>query len=234
MHYRELNASLRTIAASGCNSLKLANVCGQRFIASDLPSGVGIEIAGTPGNDLAAFMDGARIVVHGNVQDGCGNTMNSGEIVVHGRAGDIVGMSMRGGSIYIRDDIGYRGAIHMKEYEDRKPMLVVGGTAQDFFGEYMAGGISVLLGLTGIPHMARFIGTGMHGGVIYIRGTVETHQLGAEVAILEPAADDMATIKKAVSGYAGHFGKSAKEIMSAKFIKLAPVSSRPYGALYTY
>ena len=40
-------------------------------------------------------MDGPRIVVHGNAQDGCGNTMNGGEIVVHGRAGDITALSAR-------------------------------------------------------------------------------------------------------------------------------------------
>jgi hypothetical protein len=26
----------------------------------------------------------------------------------------------------------------MKEFQDRKPVLVIGGTAQDFFGEYMS------------------------------------------------------------------------------------------------
>lgn len=234
MYYRDLNTLLRCTAAEGIKKVKLSNVCGQRYIASDLSCGLEIEINGTPGNDLGAFMDGSHLLVHGNAQDGCGNTMNSGEIVVHGRAGDIVGMSMRGGSIFIRDDIGYRGAIHMKEYHDRKPMLVVGGTAQDFFGEYMAGGISVLLGLTGRPHNARFIGTGMHGGVIYIRGKVETDQLGAEVAILQPNEADMATINKAVAAYVQHFGGSARDILATPFIKLAPVSSRPYGALYTY
>ena len=48
---------------------------------------------------------------------------------------------------YLRDDVGYRAGIHMKEYGDKKPVLVIGGTAQDFFGEYMAGGIVILLGL---------------------------------------------------------------------------------------
>ncbi len=40
------------------------------------------------------------------------------------------------------------------------------------------------LGLTlkeGEQHKARFIGTGMHGGVIYIRGDIDDHQLGKEV-----------------------------------------------------
>ena len=60
--------------------------------------------------------------------------------IIHGGAGDIVGHSMRGGEIYIRNNVGYRCGIHMKEYLDQKPMIVVGGTAQDYLGEYMAGG----------------------------------------------------------------------------------------------
>lgn len=234
IYYRDLNASLRDLVSEGITRIKLQNVCGQRYLATDLPGPIDMEIEGTPGNDLGAFMDGPRIVVRGNVQEGCGNTMNDGEIVVHGRAGDILGMSMRGGSIFVRDNCGYRGAIHMKEYGDKKPTLVIGGTAQDFFGEYMAGGVAILLGLTGIPHQARFIGTGMHGGVIYIRGKVEQYQLGREVGILEPTADDLGVIEKAVSKYAEYFDASADEILSAPFIKLSPVSSRPYGRLYTY
>ena len=37
---------------------------------------------GTPGNDLGSFMDGPKITVRGNAQDGCGNTMNNGIIVI--------------------------------------------------------------------------------------------------------------------------------------------------------
>ena len=43
--------------------------------------------AGIPGNDLGAFMNGPRITVHGNAQDGCGNTMNEGELVIMGGLG---------------------------------------------------------------------------------------------------------------------------------------------------
>ena len=55
---------------------------------------------------------------------------------------------------------GYRTALHMKEYEDKRPMVVIGGSSQDFLGEYMAGGIVILLGLGEIPHSGNFIGHG--------------------------------------------------------------------------
>jgi glutamate synthase domain-containing protein 3 len=237
MPYQQLNARLRQLVADGNTRIELHNVCGQRYIGTDLDGAVDIEIFGTPGNDLGAFMDGARITVHGNAQDGCGNTMNRGEIIVHGHAGDIASLSARGGSIFIRDDAGYRAGIHMKGYQDKRPVLVIGGTTQDFVGEYMAGGVLVLLGLTlkeGEQHQARFIGTGMHGGVIYLRGDVSDFQLGKEVGRAEPDEADGKLLEQLVGRYAGYFGLNAGEIMNQPFVKLFPRWLRPYGRLYTY
>ena len=237
IYYRELNASLREAASNGARKIELYNVYGQRYIGTDLYKPVELEIFGTPGNDLGAFMNGPRIIVHGNAQDGCGNTMNSGEIIVHGHAGDIVGLSARGGKIFVREDVGYRAGIHMKEYQDKKPVLVIGGTAQDFLGEYMAGGILILLGLNlgeGEYHRARFIGTGMHGGVIYLRGDVEDYQLGKEVGVVELEEDDHQVLCQFVGEFAAHFGYDAEEILKDKFVKLFPRWLRPYGRLYAY
>ncbi len=235
--YKELNARLREVTSDGTRRIELCNVYGQRYIGTDLDKPVEIEIFGTPGNDLGAFMDGPRIIVHGNAQDGCGNTMNSGEIIIHGHAGDIIGLSARGGRIFVREDVGYRAGIHMKEYQDRKPALVIGGTAQDFLGEYMAGGILILLGLDlaeGERHKANFIGTGMHGGVIYLRGSVDDFQLGREVGVAELEEHDHQILRKFVSEFAAHFDYDAEEILKHKFTKLSPLWLRPYGRLYAY
>ena len=237
VYYRELNTRLRDIVTNGNRKIELRNVHGQRYIGTNLNKPVDIEIFGTPGNDLGAFMNGPRIIVHGNAQDGCGNTMNDGEIVIHGHAGDIIGLSARGGKIFVREDVGYRAGIHMKEYRERKPALVIGGTAQDFVGEYMAGGVLILLGLNlkeGENHKANFIGTGMHGGVIYLRGSVEEYQLGKEVGVADLEDDDRKVLKKLVGEFAAHFGYDTDEILKHKFIKLSPRWLRPYGRLYAY
>ena len=234
--YRELNATLRQTAKDN-DRIELYNVCGQRYVGTNLNRKIEINVIGTPGNDLGAFMDGPKINIYGNAQDGCGNTMNSGEIVIHGHAGDIIGLSARGGKIFVRDDVGYRAGIHMKEYGDKKPVLVIGGTAQSFLGEYMAGGVLVLLGLTlkeGEPHKASFIGTGMHGGVIFLKGSVENHQLGKEVVIAELNEADHRILKKHVNEYSAHFGFNADDILKHKFIKFCPTVLRPYGRLYAY
>lgn len=90
MGTRELNDLLREMMLSGYERVVLRNVCGQRYIGTRLYSPqrrvMTIEIYGTPGNDLGAFLFGHRILVHSNAQDGVGNTMESGEIVINGRA----------------------------------------------------------------------------------------------------------------------------------------------------
>jgi glutamate synthase domain-containing protein 3 len=237
VYYRDLNTRLRDVTANGTRKITLRNIYGQRYIGTDLNGPIEIEIFGTPGNDLGAFMNGPKITVHGNAQDGCGNTMNDGEIIVHGHAGDTVGLSARGGKIFVREDVGYRAGIHMKEYKDKISTIVIGGTAQDFIGEYMAGGILILLGMNlgqGKSHKAKFIGTGMHGGVIYIRGNVEEYQLGKEVGVTELDKADIKVLRKLTGEFAGHFGYDAEEILKEDFIKLYPRSLRPYGRLYAY
>ncbi len=142
-----------------------------------------------------------------------------------------------GGKIFVREDVGYRAGIHMKEYQDKKPMVVIGGTAQDFLGEYMAGGVLILLGLNlkeGEYHKANFIGTGMHGGVIYLRGNVQDFQLGKEVGIAELEGKDNLILMELVGEFASHFGYDAEEILKRKFTKLFPLYLRPYGRLYAY
>ena len=234
VYYRDLNSLLRSLDGNGIKKVEICNVYGQRYIGTDLNGQLDINIYGTPGNDLGAFMKGANITVHGNVQDGCGNTMDHGQIVVHGRAGDLVGHSMRGGKIFIRDDAGYRVGIHMKEYFDKRPAIVIGGTAQDFLGEYMAGGVLVVLGLNMKEkvHNARFVGTGMHGGAMYIRG--EVRHLGEEVAVTELTEEDHKLLKGLVEEFCGYYMLDSEKILESKFNKLIPVSSRPYGNLYAY
>ena len=140
LHYRDLNHRVREAAAAGETDLILDNVNGQRYIGAALDGGLRLTINGVPGNDLAVFMDGAEITVNGNAQDATANSMNRGAVIVRGNAGDIVGYAMRGGKIYVKGNVGYRVGIHMKSYGQQFPVIIFGGCARDFLGEYMAGG----------------------------------------------------------------------------------------------
>jgi len=238
LYYRDLNRLIRQAVRHGAEEIVLDNVNGQRYIGDGLSAQTRVIINGVPGNDLAAFMNGLTIEVNANCQDATGNTMNSGKIVVRGNAGDVVAHSMRGGRIFIKGDAGYRVGIHMKEYMDQKPIIVIGGSVGDFFGEYMAGGILVLLGLNqsedGLKY-GDYLGTGMHGGRIYIRADkLDQRRLGAEVRIFETDESDRAFLDGVLKEFAADMALDFKSIMSRGFLKLLPVSKSPYGNLYTH
>ena len=235
LYYRDLNRILRAICSAGAKKAEICGVCGQRYIGTDLDSTLQIGIYGTPGNDLGAFMNGPRLIVHGNAQDACGNTMNDGLIVVYGCAGDLTGHSMRGGKIFARDGVGYRVGIHMKEYQNKKPTMVIGGVAQDFLAEYMAGGVLLVLGLglqDGQQCVARFVGTGMHGGVMYTRG--EIFKLSEGVKVSKAGKRDMRVIEGLVREFCGYFGNEYADVMGKQFYRITPLSKRPYEKLYSY
>ncbi len=237
MAFRDLNTLLNQAVGQGAKHITVRNVNGQRYIGTNLNAQVTIDLHGTPGNDLGAFMSGPSLIIHGNGQDGVGNTMNGGEIVIHGHTGDALGLAARGGTILVRDSAGYRAGIHMKEYEGKGPTVVVGGGAQDFLGEYMAGGTLIVLGLMtrgSAWSRARFVGTGMHGGAIFLRGPIESHQLGKEVGVAAPDDRDFCIIREAIGRYSAQFGTNADQILDADFVKLFPLYLRPYGRLYAY
>jgi len=240
LHYRELNESLRAALVEGASDITVKGVRGQRYICAgfktDRPATVTIE--GVPGNDLAAFMNAPLTIrVRGNAQDGVANTMNEGKIIIEGDAGDVLGYSMRGGKLFIRGNAGYRVGIHVKAYMGRAATVVVGGCAQDFFGEYMAGGAMAILGLDrekDRPIIGNFCATGMHGGKIFIREHIDPRILGKEVSIFELADEDWAELKSLLDEFAADFGEDLFALEREEFIKLEPVSARPYGRLYAY
>lgn len=236
MHYRDLNQKIREAVTSGEEKIDLMNVNGQYFIGDGVNRPVTITINGVPGNDLGAFMNGATIIVRDNAQDNIGNTMNAGKVVVHGHAGDVLGYGMRGGRIHILKDVGYRIGIHMKSYETNRPVLIAGGKAGDFFGEYMAGGVLVLLGMytddTDKPKHGFRFGTGMHGGVIYVRGGVDEKKLSPEVGVFELTEKDTKELEGYLNEYCVDFKLDVKVVMKEKFVKVLPKSKRPYGDLY--
>jgi len=235
IYYRDLNQKIREAVAGGEKEILLHNVNGQRYIGAGIRGKLNITVEGVPGNDLAAFMDGPTIIVKANAQDGVSNTMNDGKVVIHGNAGDVLGYGMRGGKLFVRGNVGYRVGIHMKAYREKSPLIITGGVAGGFLGEYMAGGIIILLGLNvKNPIVGNYVGTGMHGGVIYIRGKVEEHQLGKDVIPSEPTDDDVKFLKGHLKEYCEHFNLDLEAVLDENFTKLLPLSQRPYETLYAY
>ncbi|MCX6340738.1 MAG: hypothetical protein NTX71_12630 [Candidatus Aureabacteria bacterium] len=237
MNYRLLNDAIHRAIGKGVREITLDHVNGHRYICAGVKGGINMKIHGIPGNDLGAFMDGPRIEVFGNGQDTIANTMNSGRISIHGHAGDVLAYGMRGGELLIRGDAGYRVGIHMKAFKELVPALIIGGTVKDFLGEYMAGGIIVVLALDGGPDPgAGFgVGSGAHGGAIYIRGKLRDEQLGKEIRKVPLTDDDRALLKSKITDFCRTFAiPKSHTILKSRFSKYIPLSHRPYGKLYAY
>ncbi|MDA4113862.1 MAG: glutamate synthase [Thaumarchaeota archaeon] len=184
--FREINESISAAHSRDEPGIILENCTGQRYIGIGIsPRTDGrtgpfkIQITGFPGNCLANLNDGASFEIFGNVADDLADTMHSGSIIVHGSSRDVTGQAIQGGSIFVRGTVGNRAAIQMREYAKDRPFLIVGETADDYLGEYMAGGVVIVLNLSESQKPARnYIGTGMVGGRIYIRGVVREEQVG--------------------------------------------------------
>ena len=231
MSFQQLNEQIHACEDA---EITLTDVMGQRYIASGL-SGKRLEIHGIPGNALGAYVDDCRVEVFGNAQDATGDTMNAGEIIIHGSSGDATGYAMRGGMILVEGNVGYRAGIHMKAYKDQVPVLVVGGEAGSFLGEYQAGGYVVVLGLntTGRAPVGRFCAAGMHGGKIFLRTEAELpFDLPSQVSAHRADAKELEEIRPFVEKYAHAFGRNAAEILRGAFQVLIPNTANPYKSLY--
>ena len=200
MDFIQLGEALR--ATEGDTDIR--NCLGQRFIAAGMRERR-IEIYGVPGNALGAYLDGATLEVLGNAQDAVGDTMNAGAIIVHGNIGDTAGYAMRGGEIYVRGNAGYRAGIHMKQYEDKEPVIVIGGKAGSFLGEYQAGGLIIVLGIDGEE----------------------------PIVSVQPAAEaDMVSIRPYLERFCTCFGYPLEEVLDSPFSVVTPDSRNPYTQMY--
>ena len=229
MDYTALNEAIR----QADEEIEIVGCLGQRFIGTG-SRGKNITIHGIPGNALGAYLNGAEITVHGNAQDAVGDTMNAGKIVIHGNIGDAAGYAMRGGEIFVQGNAGYRAGIHMKEYGEKIPALVIGGCAGSFLGEYQAGGVIMVLGLNRgdrrIVH--NFPCTGMHGGKLILRGECADIQFPSQVSKRTASEADMALIRRLVEKYCNLYDTDCEEILDAPFTVITPDSANPYKQMY--
>lgn len=136
--------------------VRIQGQSGQRAGSLGCPN-TQIEIIGPASDDIGWLNAGAEIVVHGNASNGA---MNGGAQ----------------GRVYIGGNIGARG-MTMTKHNPRfePPELWVLGSAGDYFGEFMAGGVAVVCGYNSNLNES-VLGyrplVGMVGGKVFCRGEV--------------------------------------------------------------
>ena len=160
--------------------------------------------------------------------------MNDGEIIIHGNIGDAAGYAMRGGRILVKGNAGYRAGIHMKEYKEKCPVMVIGGKCGSFLGEYQAGGIIVVLGLTDNEKeiVSNFPCTGMHGGKMFLRSDCKNIRFPANVTVSPATEEDLAGIDGLLSEFCEKFGYDKQQILDSPFTKIVPDTKNPYKQMY--
>ncbi len=227
------NEQLNKLIRNSSDSVVLDNCLGQRFIGAGL-SDKTIVVNGTPGNALGSYLNGATVVVNGNAQDAVGDTMNEGQIIIHGNSGDATGYAMRGGKIYVKGNAGYRAGIHMKAYKEKLPVMIIGGRCGSFLGEYLAGGIIIVLGLNddGKKIVGNFPCTGMHGGKVFLKKTADAIDFPSQVNVHDADKTDMEEISVYLKEYCKAFDLDIQKIMDTQFVVITPNSANPYKRMY--
>lgn len=136
---------------------------------------VHVRIVGPPGQRVGAMgFPNTRISVRGPASDDTGWLNAGAQIVVHGNAGNGTCNAMAQGKVYVAGNIGARGMTMTKQNPRfEPPELWVLGSAGDYFGEFMAGGIAVICGWK--PQTPdNVLGyrplVGMVGGKVFFRG----------------------------------------------------------------
>lgn len=239
IYYKELNKQIQELARQGVRHIILKNVRGQRYLGSALAyEDLYLEIYGIPGEDLGFNLNGPTLEVYGHAQNAAANTMDSGKIIVHGLGGDALAYGMRGGTLFIRDDVGYRVGIHMKEYQQKVPAVVIGGTAGDYLGEYMAGGTILLLNRENREDMIvgsseNTLATGIHGGAMYIFASkIPEYLLGIGASLVHPEEADREKVEPLVQEYCSYFQIDQGSLLNRDLLKIVAVGSRPFARFY--
>ena len=222
------------IRKDGHEEIMVTDCLGERYIGCGMKDGV-LHIKGTPGNALASYLDGGTVYVDGNAQDAAADTMNAGLLAIKGSAGDALAYGMRGGRVYVLGDAGYRAGVHMKAYEDKKSILVIGGRAGSFLGEYLAGGIIIVLGLgcEGKSITGYFCGNGMYAGTIYLRTDKVPLNLSDKLIRRNVSDEEKDRIlRPIIADYASVFSISAEDCLKGSFIAIEADRSKSYSQLY--
>lgn len=175
---RVLEEKIQAAVAAGHRRIQV-DAYGQHGIGGRLwqaeTDKVLVRVTGHSGQRLGSMgFPNTRIDVMGPASDDVGWLNAGAEIVVHGNAGNGVANAMSQGKIFVGGNIGARGMTMTKQNPRfAPPELWVLGSAGDYFGEFMAGGVAVICGID--PQTPEnILGyrplVGMVGGRIFFRG----------------------------------------------------------------
>ena len=211
---RILEEEIQAAVADGHRRLKIEafgqhGIGGRLWKAGDDP--VSLKIDGPPGQRTGSMgFPNTVIEVNGPASDDVGWLNAGADILVLGNAGNGAANAMAQGRIWVAGNIGARG-MTMTKHNPRfdPPELWVLGSVGDYFGEFMAGGTTVICGhrpqtpdnVLGYRPLV-----GMVGGKVFFRGP---HKGFSQVdAKLAPITDaDWAWLTGNLRGFLSRIGQ---------------------------
>ncbi len=153
-------------------------------------------------------LPGTEIVADGSISADVGWLNAGGVITVKGDAGDTAGHCSSGGKIFIGGRGGTRTGSLMKHdplYEE--PELWILKNVGSFSFEFMGGGRAVVCGYDS-AQFASVLGeracVGMVGGVVYVRGPIDTYPADIKYADLD---DDIAFLDSGMDEFLQHIDR---------------------------
>ncbi len=152
--------------------IRITGHSGQRTGSLGCPN-TRIEVMGPASDDIGWLNAGAEITVHGNASNGAMNAAAQGKV-------------------YIAGNIGARGMTMTKQNPRfDPPEMWILGSAGDYFGEFMAGGIAVICGHNA-QNPDNILGyrpfVGMVGGKAFFRGNANGYSRAD--AVIVPIEDE--------------------------------------------
>ena len=112
--------------------------------------------------------------------------------------------------------------------------MIIGGRCGSFLGEYLAGGIIVVLGMNtdGKKIVGNFPCTGMHGGKVFLRTTDNSIDFPSQVNTHKATKEDIQEILPYLEEFCNVFGKDKKALLESEYIVVTPNSANPYKQMY--
>ena len=175
------------------------------------PAEANLSFRGSAGQSFGAFaVDGMRLFLDGEANDGVGKGMSGGEIVVRTEntrqviAGNAILYGATGGRLFISGRVGERFAVR-----NSGALAVVEGTG-DHACEYMTAGVVVILGPTG-----RNAGAGMSGGALFVFDPEEqlARRINREYVHIDAGLTDEAWLYEAIALHAEVTGSGHAEAL---------------------
>ncbi|HLI09530.1 MAG TPA: hypothetical protein VKV40_23410 [Ktedonobacteraceae bacterium] len=189
MTTREINTSLRKLAAEGETEIHLINPEARHNLGVALFYPVKVVVEGTAGYYCGGMNDGATFHILGNTGWSVGECMMSGEIVVEKNSASSTGASIRGGTVVVKGHAGARTGIAQKG-----GLIVIGGDTGYMTGFMMQRGTMIICG-----NAAEGLGDSMYAGTIYLGG--EANQLGNDAVIKEMSNEDWRFLEETLARY---------------------------------